>query len=171
MAGGGSSGPISSAAGAPSRVVGPLVEAAADPAQPGVVALVEPGRLPDRHAAEVRAARVRIPDARNDRQPARFQQLPRVAHRRVQADLAVDLDQPLLGQPDGLAVPGVPVVLERDDRVDAVVAAVELHDDQDAAVFLGAGGVRRPRQEAGQRRAPGRSASNPAGRGRGSLGV
>ena len=51
-----------------------------------------------------------------------------------------------------LAVPGVPLVLERDDRVDAVVAAVELHDDQDAAVLLGAGGVRRARQEAGQRR-------------------
>jgi len=48
-------------------------------------------------------------------------------------------------------MPAVPLVLERDDRIDAVVAAVELHDDQDAAVFLGAGGVRRPRQEAGQR--------------------
>ena len=73
----------------------------------------------------------------------------------MQTDLAVDLDQPLLGQPDRLAVLRVPFVLERDDRIDAVVAAVELHDDQDAAVFLRAGGVRRARQEAGQRRRQG----------------
>ena len=52
-------------------------------------------------------------------------------------------------------MPGVPIVLERDDGVDAVVAAVELHDDQDAAILLGAGGVRRARQEAGQRRRQG----------------
>ena len=73
----------------------------------------------------------------------------------MQADLAVDLDQPLLGQPDGLAVLGIPVVLERDDGVDAVVAAVELQDDQDATVLLWSGGVRRARQEAGQRRRKG----------------
>ena len=69
----------------------------------------------------------------------------------MQADLAVDLDQPLLGQAERLAVLRVPLVLERDDRIDAVVAAVELDDDQDAAVFLRAGGARRARQEAGQR--------------------
>ena len=55
------------------------VEAAADPAQAGVVELVEAGRLPDLHAAEVRAVRVGIADPRHDRQPARFQQLARVA--------------------------------------------------------------------------------------------
>ena len=114
-----------------------------------MVPLVELGRLPDRHVAEVRAARVRIPDARNDRRPARFEQLPCVAHRRVQTYLAADFDQPPLGQPDRHVVPGIAVVLVRDDRVDAVVVAVELQDDQDAAVFLGAGGVRRRARKPG----------------------
>ena len=73
----------------------------------------------------------------------------------MQADLVVDLDQPLLGQPERLAVLRIAVVPERDDRVDAVVAAVELDDDQDAAVLLGAGGAGGARQEAGQRRRQG----------------
>ena len=47
------------------------VEAAADPAQPVVVPLVEPGRLPDLAAAEVRAVRVGIarPPARSPAGP------------------------------------------------------------------------------------------------------
>ena len=87
--------------------------------------------------------------------------LPGCADRRVQADLAADLDQPHLGQPDRLAVLGVPLILERDDGIDAIVAAVQLQDDQDPAVFLGAGGVAVVRQEAGQR-GRAQSASNSA---------
>src|SRR5262249_46016020 len=83
------------------------VEATADPAQACVLALVEPGRLPDLSTAEVRTVRVRISDAWHDRQPARFQQLSSVSHRRVQANLAVELDQSLLGQADGFAVFGI----------------------------------------------------------------
>ena len=43
------------------------IELAADPPQPVVVAHVEAGRMPDPHAAEVRAIRVRIPGHRPNR--------------------------------------------------------------------------------------------------------
>ena len=98
----------------------------------------------------MRAIRVRITDAGHDRQPARIQQLARVAHRRVQADLAVDLDQSLFRQPDRLAITRVTIVLERDDGIDAVVAAVELDDDQNTIVLSWLDRSGRACEEAGQ---------------------
>ena len=73
-----------------------------------------------------------------------------------------------VAQPERLAVPGVALVAEGDDGVDPVVAAVELDDDQDAAVALGLGGAGRAGRGSPGRSAPGRSATSRAGSSRGS---
>ncbi len=67
----------------------------------------------------------------------------------MEADRIVDLVQLIGGQAEGLAAPGVALVLVGDDRVDAVVAAVELDDDQDAAVLQRRGGPCRRGEEPG----------------------
>ena len=90
-----------------------------------------------------------------DEQLPGLQQLAEAPERWVQADVVVDLDQLVLRQPKGLAMLGVALVGEGDHRVDAIVAAVELQDDQDASVFLRAGVARRAREECGQRRRQG----------------
>jgi hypothetical protein len=92
------------------------------------------GQLPGRRALEVRSARVRMADALRDDQLPRLQQVAEAPERRVQADTVVDLDQLVPGQPKGLAMLGVALVGEGDDRVDAVVAAVQFQDDEDPIV-------------------------------------
>ena len=108
---------------------------------------IEPGRVPDRHAIEVRPARVGVAHTLHDRQLARFEQLAGVGQRWVQADLVVDLYQALFRQAEGLAVLGIALVGKRYDRVYAVVAAVQLDDDEHAAVALDLGRPRGLRQE------------------------
>ena len=63
----------------------------------------------------------------------------------MQADAIVDPDELLLGHAKDLAVPRVSWVSKGYERVDRVVAAIELDDDQNPAVTLGrgrAGGLR-----------------------------
>ena len=93
--------------------------------------------LPDRHAPEVRAIRVRVADALHDRQPAILDHVGRAAHRRMEPDVVCQLAKPISRQTQLLAMPGVILVAVRDDGVDAVVAPVELDHDQDAAVAVG----------------------------------
>ena len=84
------------------RVDAPLPapsRAAPEPARSLVLLGIEPGRMPGRHALEMRSARVRVADALRDDQLPRLQQLAEVLERRVQADVVVDLDQSVLGQP------------------------------------------------------------------------
>ncbi len=102
------------------------VEAPADPAGAVVLLGVEPGGLPDGHALEVRPGRVGVAHARDDRQPARLQELAGVRHRRVEPDPVAHLDQLIGADPERLAMFGVTFIPERDHGVDPVVAAVEL---------------------------------------------
>ena len=73
----------------------------------------------------------------------------------MQADAIVDLQEFLLGDSQGLPVPLVPLVGEGDDRVDPVIAAVELDDDEHAPVLRGRSGPGRPGEEAGDGRREG----------------
>jgi hypothetical protein len=65
----------------------------------------------------------------------------------VEAYLVVDLDEPLFRYAQDLAMLGVPFVGERDNGVNAVVAAVELDHNKHSAVALHFGGPRGLRQE------------------------
>src|SRR5262249_53122313 len=75
----------------------------------------------------------------------RLEQLARRLERRVQADLVAQLDHLLLGDLKGGPRLVIEVVLERDDGVEAVVAAGEFDDDEDVIVAValrgGLGGV------------------------------
>ena len=61
------------------------------PSQPSVSVSSVLAGLPDVHRAEVRLARVGIADALHDAQGAVLEQLGQAVHRRVQAELVVDL--------------------------------------------------------------------------------
>ncbi len=112
------------------------VEGAAEPA--GLQgAVLEPGGLPDLHRAEVRAVGVGVADALDDRGLARSRSLAISPIDGVQADLVGDLVDLPRRQPQGPAGLGVAVEPVRHDGVQAVVAAEELDDDEDAVVRLG----------------------------------
>src|SRR5262245_49760841 len=111
-----------------------IIERPADPAEALVILAIEAGRLPDRHAHVVRSVRVRIPHSLHDRQAATLQQSGRLAQRWVQTHRVVDLDQ-LVGSDAELATAaGITLIAIRHDGIDAVVAAIELNDDQHAGV-------------------------------------
>ena len=137
---------------------GPRVESATEPA--GVERLPRirgARRLPDLHRSEVRTVRGSGSfDPLHDRRLARLDEQPiSYLHRRMQADLVAELVNLPRRQPERPAGLRVAVEPVRDDRVQSVVAADELDDDEDAVVRLrpvrGAGRIR---EEAGGRRRP-----------------
>ena len=69
----------------------PASPCSALPSQPSVSVSASAGGLPDVHRAEVRLGRVRIADALHDAQRAVLQQLGQAGHRRVQAEVVVEL--------------------------------------------------------------------------------
>jgi hypothetical protein len=73
----------------------------------------------------------------------------------VQSNVISDPDEPVGGQSEDLAVMGITLVFEGDDRVDPVVAAIELNDNQHAALFLGCGSPDRSSEKARDRRGEG----------------
>ena len=109
--------------------------------------LAEPDKPSRRNPAQ--SARIRIANSLHDRELAPFEKLGGAGQARMQAYRVADLEQAVGGEPQGLAVLGVAVILVRDDRVDAVVAAVELDDHQDVAVAVGSGRACRRGQESG----------------------
>ncbi len=124
------------------------VEGTAEPTvelRPRVVGL---RGLPDGHAPEVRPIGIRVAHPLHDRQPAVLDHVGRGSHRRVQADATGQLAHALGRDSQLPAMPGIVLIPERDNGVDAVVAAVELDHDQDAAVALGPGRHRGSREEA-----------------------
>ena len=118
----------------------------------------EPRRLPDGHRLEVRAVRVGITDRLHDRQPALFAELRETAERRMQPDVIVDRLQVLgLERELGPALV-VDVVAVGDDGVEAVVAPVELDDDEDPSVGIALRAVGQGERGAGQEGRYGRAA-------------
>ena len=99
----------------------------------------------------MRAVRVRVADALHDGELPAFEQLREAGQRRVEADAVVDLRDGLCVEAQLRAVLAVVVVGVGGDGVQAVVAAVELQDDEDAAVGvalrLGGQGVGRAGEE------------------------
>src|SRR5262249_23950762 len=73
----------------------------------------------------------------------------------MQADVVVHLDEAVLLQPQCLAMLGVAVVGEGHDRVDAVVAAVQLDDHEHPSFALRCRGAGGPGQETGDGRRQG----------------
>src|SRR5881398_1674771 len=90
--------------------------------------------MPGRHAAEVGPTRVRIANALDDRELPRVQKSAEAAQRRVQTKLIVNANQAILGKRQAVSISRITFVAERDDGVDAVIAAVELNDDKDAGI-------------------------------------
>ena len=111
---------------------GALVDRAGEPAGCRLV-VVEPGRLPDRHALEVRPVRVGIAHALHDRQPLLARAAWKSFERRMQTDVVVDFLDVRRRDLDRRPLLSIFVVAIGDDGVQAVVAAVELDDDEDAA--------------------------------------
>src|SRR5205823_6160156 len=91
------------------------------------------GGLPDGHALEMGAVGVGIADTLDDRQAAGLEQPGGISHRGVEADMVVDLEKLIGRQAKRFAMAGITLVRERDDSVDAVVAAVELDDNEHSA--------------------------------------
>ena len=86
------------------------------------------GGVPDVHRAEMRLARIRITDALHDAQGVVLQQAVHAAQRRMQADAVIDTQRVLNAQ--RRPQPIVVGIVEGDDGVESVVAAGELHDDE-----------------------------------------
>src|SRR5579871_147595 len=112
------------------------IERPSQPPETASLLRIEACALPDGYALEVRAIGIWVAHALDNGQAMALQQLACIAQRRMQADGVVDLDQAGQWQAQHAAVPGIALVGERDHRVDAVVAAIELDHDQDPAVFL-----------------------------------
>ncbi|MFO0844265.1 MAG: hypothetical protein U0797_18025 [Gemmataceae bacterium] len=131
------------------------------PAQPaGLDQPLGVGRLPDVHRLEVGAVGVGVADALHDGQLARLPHRPQPRQRRVQADVVVQADDDLPGQPQRGADLVVEVVGVWGDGVDAVVSAGQFHHDEDVVLArrgrLGGPGqdLREGRPQSYQRRGP-----------------
>jgi hypothetical protein len=110
----------------------PLVQRAGQPAGPVGVG-VQPARVPDGHRLEVRPVRVRITDALHDRQLPLLQELLQAGQGGMQPHAVVDPADLVLRYLQVRAVLAVVIVAVGHDGVQAVVAAVELQDDEHAA--------------------------------------
>ena len=138
------------------------VDPAAQPARFVVALRIQPRRVPDRQRAEVRAIGIGIAHTGDDRQPARLQEPPGLAHSRVQSQRTVELDQIVRRQAEHAPMAGVASIGEGDDHVDPIIPSVKLDDDQHAALAIRPSRSRPRRwdQKAGDRRRAGRSATN-----------
>ncbi len=81
--------------------------------------------------------RIRVADPLDDRQPPALEQVSRRPHRGVKADAVADFQKLLGREPKLAAVFRIGLVAERDDGVDAVIAAVELKHDEHSSVARG----------------------------------
>ena len=89
-------------------------------------------RPPDAGRTEVREVRVVVPDAFDDRDVAVLEALRELCQLRVQPDVTVEVDRVLDAERwSKIEVRGVRV---RDERVEPIVPAAELDDDQRVAV-------------------------------------
>ena len=170
MAGGGSSAPIRSAAGAPSRVVGP--SSRPRPTQPSPVWSCSSSRADCQIAMLRKCERFGFgyptPGTIASRPDSSSLPASPIAGCRPTSPLT--LISRFSGSRIALRCLAYPSSLNGTTVLMPSLPPFELQDDQDAAVFLGAGGVRRaPGNRAAW--APARSASNSADRGRGSLDV
>src|SRR5262245_11948431 len=108
--------------------------------------------MPDGHALEVRAIGVGITGALNDSEPSILEQIGRGLHVGVKTDGVVYLVD-FVGLHAQLATDaGVVFVGVGNDRVQAIVAAIELNDNELAAVGFGVSGERRTRKEGWDKR-------------------
>ena len=110
------------------------VEIASDPAR-----LPDPlgrrGGLPDVRRPKVRAGRIGVADVRHERQPPVLKQLLQLDHLRMQAEVIVELEHLLGRDADPRTQLVIVIVGVRNQRVEAVVAASQLQDDQDVVVL------------------------------------
>ncbi len=124
------------------------IERRRGPADPAVlVAAVRRRGVPERHRREVRERRLVVADALHDRHLALVVQVLHAAHRLVPAEVRVDLQHVLLLDADRRPVLVVQRVAVRHDRVQPVVAAEPLEDDEDLAVRVCGDALARLRQD------------------------
>ena len=71
------------------------IEAAPDPAGPGVIDRVEPGRMPDGHAAEVGTVGIWVADTRHDGEAPGLENPASTLHRGMKANPLGDGDEPI----------------------------------------------------------------------------
>jgi hypothetical protein len=104
----------------------------------------------------VRLARVGVTDSLDYGQAATFKKLRCLTERRVKAQTVGDTNQPIRPKPQARAVPGVTLIVERNDGIDSVVTAVELDNYQDAAAAVGFGSTSGLCQKTGHGRGQGK---------------
>ncbi len=108
-------------------------------AEPAVVGVLGAGVLPDGHRLEVRKVGVRVADAVDDGELLAVPERLEGAELRVEAEVAVERDDLRRVDLQRRAERGVGGIAVGHERVEAVVAAGELEDDERAALSLGRG--------------------------------
>src|SRR4051812_25973910 len=98
---------------------------------------IQAGRLPNAHAAEMRPVGIRVTHALDDREPAVVEEFFGGLHLRMKTNMIVELVKFSRIQPESITVTTVAVVGVGDDRIDSVVAAIKLDDDEHPATGLG----------------------------------
>ena len=129
--------------GAPARILLTLrqVQQATEPA--GIDVAAGRGRVPDVHGAEMRAVRVRVADALDDRQRAAVVELLQARHAGVERQTIVKAQRGLGVHRQIAAGVVVGAVAVRNHRVEPIVAAAELEHDQRSPVRARGRGRRR----------------------------
>ena len=89
---------------------------------------------PDIGAAEVRAIGIRIADGMHDRQIARVPKLLESLGGRMQSPLVVELQSGVARDADLRPRAMIIVIADRDDGVQAIIAAGQLEDDQNLVI-------------------------------------
>src|SRR5262249_31736483 len=94
-------------------------------------------------AGEMRSIWVWIPHSLHDCEPAALEKLGCAGHCGMKPGAFIDLQKASRGQPKLAAMLGVAFVSKRHDRINAVVASVELDHDQHSPVLLRSSRTRR----------------------------
>src|SRR5689334_20857863 len=131
------------------RLAAFAVDASSQPAV-GFVLALGLGGVPDVHRTKMRSVRVRIADALNNRQVLILVQLLEAGHLRMQAELIVQLQDLIIRNAKHNPVSAVTIVAERYNRIQTVVAAAQLYDDENlVARALLPGGLSAASQKGG----------------------
>jgi hypothetical protein len=128
----------------------PMIDRPREPAGSRLVR-AQRGGLPDRHALEMRAIRVGIAHTLDDREPLLLKELGKPIERRMQANMVVDLFHIRSRDLDRRPLFSIRVVAIGNNRVQAVVATIELDDHQNAAFRVGRWPIRQRSSRAGQK--------------------
>lgn len=113
-----------------------VVEVTAEPSGAGVLVAVA-RRFPDFHRPEMASVGIRVADILNDRKFFIFEEAKERFARLVKTDCIADGENVRFRDRKGWPAIVVETIFKRDACVEAVVAAGELHKDEDRSVLFG----------------------------------